>query len=194
MTVTGTTITGLRRWLETVFEPAQFQLLVSNATALHNGIIAKTLMSACMGNVCGRRFAKTFHETRSKHIPELQIITYSIPFPRFEWSCIQFQPMSVSAPDITVLVDWALSIKLPTSLSVSVSVVCLSLSLCLCLKKAYNMSLGLHEKGYVTWVTRIKTVLCNNGFEQVWLFGCGQEGPFFKELRERLYSSFCHGW
>ncbi len=37
------------------------------------------------------------------------------------------------------------------------------------------MSLGLHEKGYVTWVTRIKTVLCNNGFEQVWLFGCGQE-------------------
>ena len=52
-------------------------------------------------------------------------------------------------------------------------------------KKAYNMSLGL---------TRIKAVLCNNGFEQVWLFGCGQEGPFFKELRERLYSSFCHGW
>ena len=50
-------------------------------------------------------------------------------------------------------------------------------------KKAYNMSLGLHEKGYVTWVTRIKTVLCNNGFKQVWLFGCGQEGLFFKELR-----------
>ena len=52
-------------------------------------------------------------------------------------------------------------------------------------KKAYNMSLGL---------TRIKAVLCNNSFEQVWLFGCGPEGPFFKELRERLYSSFCHGW
>ena len=56
------------------------------------------------------------------------------------------------------------------------------------------MSLGLHEKGYVAWVTRIKTFLCNNGFEQVWLFGCGQEGPFFKELMEGLYSSFCHGW
>ena len=47
---------------------------------------------------------------------------------------------------------------------------------------------------YVTWVTRIKAVLCNNGFAKVWLFGCGQEGPFFKELKERLYNSFCHGW
>ena len=56
------------------------------------------------------------------------------------------------------------------------------------------MPLGLHEKGYVTWVTRIKAILCNNSFEQVRLFGCGQEDPFFKELKERFYSSFCHGW
>ena len=42
------------------------------------------------------------------------------------------------------------------------------------------MSLGLHEKGYVTWVTRIKALLCNNGFEQVWLVDFGQEGPFLR--------------
>ena len=47
-------------------------------------------------------------------------------------------------------------------------------------KKAYNTSLNLHEKRCVTWVTRIKAVLCNNGFEQVWLVDCGQEGPFLR--------------
>ena len=51
------------------------------------------------------------------------------------------------------------------------------------------MSLGLYEKGYVTWVSRVKAVLYNNGFEQVWLFGCGQEGPSLRNS-----GSFCHGW
>ena len=41
-------------------------------------------------------------------------------------------------------------------------------------KKAYYMPLGLHEKGQVTWVTRIKAVLYKIGFEQVWLLACGQ--------------------
>ena len=44
-------------------------------------------------------------------------------------------------------------------------------------RRTVIMSLVFHEKEYVTWVTGIKAVLCNNGFEQVWLFGCGQEGP-----------------
>ena len=44
------------------------------------------------------------------------------------------------------------------------------------------------------WITKIRNVLCENGFEQVWLFGCGQEKPFFNELRERLYSSFSYNW
>ena len=39
----------------------------------------------------------------------------------------------------------------------------------------------------------IRSVLCYNGFEQVWLFGCGNDKIFFNELKERLYSSFCHG-
>ena len=33
-----------------------------------------------------------------------------------------------------------------------------------------------------------------NGFEQVWLFSCGNEKYLFMELKERLYSSFCHVW
>ena len=28
----------------------------------------------------------------------------------------------------------------------------------------------------------------------MWLFGCGNDNIFFNELKERLYSSFCHGW
>ena len=28
----------------------------------------------------------------------------------------------------------------------------------------------------------------------MWLFGCGNDKIIFNELKERLYSSFCHGW
>ena len=61
-------------------------------------------------------------------------------------------------------------------------------------KKAYNMLVLMHQKGYVNWVTHVKEILCTYGFEQVWLFGCGNEKEFFKELRERQHSSFYHGW
>ena len=61
-------------------------------------------------------------------------------------------------------------------------------------KKAYNMLYRLHDKGSKTWVSHVKTILCENGFEQVWLFGCDREKRFIKELRERLFSSFCHRW
>ena len=60
-------------------------------------------------------------------------------------------------------------------------------------RKAYSMLLKMHE-GAVTWVTHVKSILCDNGFEQVWLFSYGIEKYFFRELKERLYSSFCHGW
>ena len=43
-------------------------------------------------------------------------------------------------------------------------------------------------------MSHIKSVLCYNGFEHVRLFGCGNDKIFFNELKERLYSSFCHGW
>lgn len=61
-------------------------------------------------------------------------------------------------------------------------------------KKAYNMLLNMHEKGHVTWVSRIKSLLCELGFEQVWLFGCGDVKFFCLELKERLCSSFCYTW
>ena len=61
-------------------------------------------------------------------------------------------------------------------------------------RKAYKMLLALHNRGKTTWVSHVKLVLCTNGFEQVWLFGCGNVKPFIKELEERLHSSFCHRW
>lgn len=48
--------------------------------------------------------------------------------------------------------------------------------------------------GKTTWVTHIRNVLCENGFEQVWLFGCENVKMFCDEFKNRLCSSFCHGW
>ena len=61
-------------------------------------------------------------------------------------------------------------------------------------KKCYNMLLMLHNRGKATWASHVRNILVNNGFEQVWLFGCGSEKLFVRELRERLFSSFIHGW
>ena len=61
-------------------------------------------------------------------------------------------------------------------------------------KKAYNSLLSMHNKGYTTWVTQIKSILYEYGFEQVWLFGCGSEIAFTKELKTRLISNFYHNW
>ena len=61
-------------------------------------------------------------------------------------------------------------------------------------KKAYNMLLDLHNRGKTTWVSHVKNVLCENGFEQVWLFGCGDINRFFCEFKDRLYSSFLFRW
>ena len=61
-------------------------------------------------------------------------------------------------------------------------------------RKAYLMLLNMHEKGHKTWVTRVKQILYEYGFEQVWLFGCGNEDRFFSEFKDRLSSSFCFRW
>ena len=61
-------------------------------------------------------------------------------------------------------------------------------------RKACKMLLALHNRGKTIWVPHAKLVLCNNGFEQLWLFGCGNVKLFIKELEERLRSSFCHRW
>ena len=60
-------------------------------------------------------------------------------------------------------------------------------------KKSYKMLLEMQNRGKTTWVSHIRSILCYNGSEQVWLFGCGNGKIFFNELKERLYSSFCHG-
>ena len=51
--------------------------------------------------------------------------------------------------------------------------------------------------GYETWVSRVGSLICIkqiNGFEQVWLFGCGDEYSFVKETIEILHISFCYIW
>eukprot|EP00745_Piridium_sociabile_P003355 TRINITY_DN11989_c0_g1_i12.p1 TRINITY_DN11989_c0_g1~~TRINITY_DN11989_c0_g1_i12.p1 ORF type:complete len:194 (-),score=9.72 TRINITY_DN11989_c0_g1_i12:200-781(-) len=56
------------------------------------------------------------------------------------------------------------------------------------------MLLDLHEREKVTWVTHIKSLLCQNGFGHVWLFGCGQEKWFLRQFRTRLRDCFCQKW
>ena len=51
----------------------------------------------------------------------------------------------------------------------------------------------MHNRGIIIWASHVKSILCYYEFEQVWLFGCGNE-VFFSELNEILYRSFCHGW
>jgi hypothetical protein len=61
-------------------------------------------------------------------------------------------------------------------------------------KRAYKMLLVMHNQGKATWVSNVQSILCNNGFEQVWLFGCGNKKSFFVELKSRLQSTFIHKW
>ena len=44
----------------------------------------------------------------------------------------------------------------------------------------------MQNRGKTSWVSHIRSVLCCNGFEQVWLFGCGNDKIFFNELKERF--------
>ena len=37
-------------------------------------------------------------------------------------------------------------------------------------KKAYKMLLVMQNRGSTTWVSHVKSILCDNGFEQVWLW------------------------
>ena len=47
-------------------------------------------------------------------------------------------------------------------------------------RKAYKMLFALHNRGKTTWVSHVKSVLCNSGFEQVFFSGCGNDKPFIK--------------
>ena len=61
-------------------------------------------------------------------------------------------------------------------------------------RNTYKLLFAIHNRGKTTWRSRVKSVLCNNGFEQVLLFGYGNDKPFIKELEDRLRRSFCHRW
>ena len=50
-------------------------------------------------------------------------------------------------------------------------------------KKAYKMLFVMQNRGSTTWVSHVKSILCENGFERVWLFGCGNDTFFFTELK-----------
>ena len=45
-------------------------------------------------------------------------------------------------------------------------------------KKSYRMLLEMQNRGKTTWVSHIRSVLCYNELEQVWLFGRGNDKIF----------------
>ena len=51
-------------------------------------------------------------------------------------------------------------------------------------RKAYKMLLALHNRGKKTWVSHVKLVLYTNGFEQVWLFSCGNVNPLSRSWKK----------
>jgi Reverse transcriptase (RNA-dependent DNA polymerase) len=62
-------------------------------------------------------------------------------------------------------------------------------------KMAYRALLAMHERGNVNWVTKIKKLLCECGFELVWMFGgVANEKQFCRELKERLKANFSQRW
>ena len=61
-------------------------------------------------------------------------------------------------------------------------------------RKAYKMLYNMDQRKHENWVSKIRIILLNNGFEQVWQYGCGNEKHFLQLLKDRLFSSFSHGW
>jgi len=62
-------------------------------------------------------------------------------------------------------------------------------------KMAYLALLNMTERGRVNWVTKVKVLLCDNGFGLVWLFGqVSNEKQFIRAFKERLQSNFSHRW
>ena len=62
-------------------------------------------------------------------------------------------------------------------------------------KQAYLMLKAQSNKGKDNWVTRIKNVLCENGFAIVWMFEhVTNEKVFLKSLKNRLIDIFKQNW
>lgn len=62
-------------------------------------------------------------------------------------------------------------------------------------RQSYTMLYRLSENGSENWVSKIRDLLCSNGFGIVWLFKeVGNEKSFCKILKERLRDCFMQGW
>ncbi|XP_025113041.1 uncharacterized protein LOC112575401 [Pomacea canaliculata] len=58
-------------------------------------------------------------------------------------------------------------------------------------KQAYEMLHQQHESGKLNWISNIKKVLSENGFEIVWVIqGVGDEDMFLSEFKDRIICSF----
>lgn len=62
-------------------------------------------------------------------------------------------------------------------------------------KQAYKMLLKVDENAKQCWVTRLKTILCNLGFNEVWnQQSVGHERAFLVTLKERLIAQYNIDW
>ena len=58
-------------------------------------------------------------------------------------------------------------------------------------KTAYEMLLCLDRNGKDCWVSRIREILCETGFNFVWLQGVGH---FLRSFKQRLVDMFIQEW
>ena len=62
-------------------------------------------------------------------------------------------------------------------------------------RQAYYMMLIRHESGHFNWVSNVKKMLTENGFDIVWLCqGAGGESIFVSEFKDRLISCYKQNW
>ena len=62
-------------------------------------------------------------------------------------------------------------------------------------RKAYDMLYFQDTRGRVNWVSKVKNLLCMNGFGYVWMYGeVGNEKLFLKAFQSKLQDIFCQGW
>ena len=62
-------------------------------------------------------------------------------------------------------------------------------------KTAYEMLLCLDRNGKDYWVSRIREILCETGFNFVWLQqGVGDKNSFLRSFKQRLVDMFIQEW
>ena len=62
-------------------------------------------------------------------------------------------------------------------------------------KTAYEMLLCLDRNGKDCWVSKIREILCETGFNFVWLQqGVGDKNSFLRSFKQRLVDMFIQEW